>query len=1521
MKQLKSILFILFLFSSNQAITWDIDPSGYTLFSGGKFYILTDGVFSSNEEIKIRFEAGGNTGLQQYGGVDVRLYKIAKPLDFLKTQKNLHRPDVKGKYEGEGLSNVLSYLWDSWYKKGRLAWQRIFSVDTRQAAIKEVPQLKQVPAHSYHTKFSQENQFSPINGLEIVDSFRYPIWEAKVNQPPKDVRMEGSSSNFIETAAGNVLLPMGKRSPGLYLAEAVIGSYRATTLIFVSDSMVVTKVSSHQAFVWTVDKMTGVSRPKSKVILTDGVGVLTQGNADEDGVFLAKREIPERTFAMVEDQSGGVSISENFFYESEVFQPKIYLFTDRPLYQPGDMVSVRAFGKSPKRDGSKDIWGSVTGKEASITVVDSAGVELLSHKIVWRGAEGAETQFQLPDSVESGGYSIQLNLDGEDYGAAFRVARFNKPHFDAQILFGKASYKVGEEIIGRVVLTYPSGQPVQSAEVELQLRSEKMTVYEGSYGYNGAASVELKQNTFKTNANGEVTFKFPAATKPSRYIVNARAFDQAAYRVTSKKEVLIEGYLETYILTSNLNATEPGVPLKITFDRQGSDAGDMTQKLKTWQAIRLEGREVLWGSVPSVDRGEFTLTLQKPGHYVIRVVDGGGVTRGIRSHVVLGAGLQNTSGQVEIIADKESYAIGETAKVILTFPSKAEDALLTLERNDVSSYGRLGKGASWFKATRVGDAQWKIEIPVRDTFAPNIIFSVASAKNGEFSFQNKGLVVKKPTISIGFTPSKKIYAPGEKVVVDVETKFEGKPISALVAIGVVDEMIYVLQPEIAPTLADFFHHIRRNQVRTTSSLSFYSFNPALSDVGRAEKSNAHRDLKLLQERARRDARDTAYWNGNLKTDQNGKVRFEFVMPDALTRWRITARAMAIDGNASSAGVVGDSKGYIISNQDFYIKWTGPTTFRTGDKPKPALVAFNSTAKEVEGEIALKGMAYSFSQKIKLRPGANTVLLEKLPESTQEIQSRLIVNSKSTDLLNTKINFVPANLQYAQSRFVRFAENSKLNLPADAKNIRMKLTSDSSMQFQRILDDLIEYPWGCVEQTSSRLIPLTMAAKTLDASHSNEPTIRGLNDQIASERRRLVSMAGPNAVFSWWGDQTGGNLFMTAHAYHADFRASAYLGIDVPKQDWENLLKVYAEAKGAEFLEKAYTLWVLSYLGLPTTEQTSALIKDLKVDTAGTALSKASESESAILDADNSEQNLGLVIWAIVAAKTNVSIPAQVKSKIDLIAKNNSNSPIISAALVDYQTKVKSLSDPTKMVAEILDKVRYRMPTVDKSMTLAFLEEASPQLPRIKNSNFNLGSDWVQKGKSGISFVFNGKGVPTSLPLKEGANAEIIFDTNQTLKPTLDIVVKRKLYKVIFDESEKSVETESLELNVVEIKPGEAFDSRALYIDEISVDPQKSKYKFLFLEVPLPPGGEVDGKTWGLVFKNLKTNFGDPRSARGGLEYAIPIEALDKPKQFHQLVRFSSRGQFQMPPVKLSRMYRSDEQAFEAGVDSWGLHVQ
>src|SRR5439155_833585 len=118
--------------------------------------------------------------------------------------------------------------------------------------------------------------------------------DGRAIERPKQVTLAGSSSewDWARSSRGNVLVPIGKRAPGLYLVEAIIGACRATTLVFVSDTVALTKVSAGELLVWTVDRRTGRAVGGVDVAWTDGLGTLQSATTGADGVAVFRHASP-----------------------------------------------------------------------------------------------------------------------------------------------------------------------------------------------------------------------------------------------------------------------------------------------------------------------------------------------------------------------------------------------------------------------------------------------------------------------------------------------------------------------------------------------------------------------------------------------------------------------------------------------------------------------------------------------------------------------------------------------------------------------------------------------------------------------------------------------------------------------------------------------------------------------------------------------------------------------------------------------------------------------------------------------------------------------------------------------------------------------------------------------------------------------------------------------------------------------------------------------------------------------------
>ncbi len=1512
--------------------------NGRSLFVGEPFFLLSDATYGSADNATVRLELNQPGSLEQVGGIDVVVYRVPDPLGFLQKQKNLHRIQVDAATTGDSLANVLTHLWDSWVVKARLAWRRLFSSESRQAVVNHAPALAGGDELTRPSTFEEPSQFKPIAGLTVVDRFRYPLHVAKPIAPPADLKLEGSSSEFMNASPGNVYVPLGKRAPGLYVVEAISGQHRATTLLFVSDTVALTKVSGDQMLVFAAKRVDGAPVPKTRVVWTDGVGVLKSGDADGQGLVRLDRQAPEQTYVFGLDPAGGVFISENFYYDSEIYSNKVYAVTDRPLYRPGDLVQVKVTGRE-----FRNARDSVALKEADValTVLDPSGGLVATQGFRFNGARGGDTQFTVPANAVAGGYELRLAMGDDVYTAAFRVAEYQKPHFEIQLLSDKADFALGEAVNGKIQLNYPDGKPVAHARVALTARAQKLTMVDGELDYAGQFPLKLTQSELETDARGVAKFSLPAATEPSRYVLTALATDGAAYRVRASKELLVERGSASYKLAADRQFSKPGetVNFTLTPSQRTATAVD-AQPAAQWEWIRLENRAQQTGSLGAGNG--LALSFPQPGTYTLNLRDGRGRIVGATTHWVSGDGIKAPVGSIGIVFNRASYRAGDTAEALVSFPEPIDNALLTLERERVEGTALLGQSADWVRSERVSPTQWKLSIPVRETMSPNMTVSVAYIKRGDYVFQNQGLMVEQPRIALSFKADKAVYAPGETVTVDVSTTLAGKPVAADVTVGVVDEMIYVLQPEIAPSIDDFFFHPRRDNVRTSASLSFIGYDLATSVLGNLPTSRQvnERAIKVL-ERPRRDEVDTAAWMPRLSTDANGRARFTFKMPESLTRWRITGRAI------EAGGAVGQRVDWVRSDKAFYAKWTSPDWQRVGDQSQAALALFNQTGKPAKVEWEAKGEGVAKRETVNLQPGANFVALPIAGAQSARFDVTLTLrqDGKVVDQMAAPVKRVPVAWRAPTERLLDMSSGTvALGLPADATRVRVSFAQDAAAgEFHRWMDDLIEYPYGCVEQTSSRMLPLSIALQTL--SPEQQALAPTLTQRLAGARLSLAQMAGPQARFGWWGRGMNDDAFLTAYAYFADWRATQALRTTLPPEHWKTLLDVYAK-DGVKLpaVQRALFLSWMQDMRLPVGGMTANFANELaarKTEIKG--LPKRRGSFAMVEEESVDSHDIALVLAVHTADAAKGKLANETRAAADAAAKRLTalKSPMVQALLM--MTRRVGVDQ----AGNLLRQVRGDAPTMDRALALVWLYAALGRAPDTGADTIALPAPWQRVTSAGGKTVWQwpaGTALPANLALPAGAKAAwayVGYESAETGNAKLNASVERTLWRVVVQAPEQADEAgggdananpgraprepvaSRMQIELEPVAPGTPLDSNALYLDQIDLQAGEA-LRWAIVEVGLPPGAAVETGTWGLDFANGEgppTPLERAEHVPNPQGYAVPVQGLEAGKSvtLRHLVRFSQRGQFKLPPTRVYRMYQSEAKALDPSAD-W-LKVQ
>jgi uncharacterized protein YfaS (alpha-2-macroglobulin family) len=492
----------------------------------------------------------------------------------------------------------------------------------------------------------------------------------------------------------------------------------------------------------------------------------------------------------------------------------------------------------------------------------------------------------------------------------------------------------------------------------------------------------------------------------------------------------------------------------------------------------------------------------------------------------------------------------------------------------------------------------------------------------------------------------------------------------------------------------------------------------------------------------------------------------------------------------------------------------------------------------------------------------------------------------------------------------------LQLPADARNLRVSFAQGAASHFARIAEDLIDYPYGGVEQTASRIIPLTMAANALP------PDGAGLRDRLLAslqnQRLRLVSMAGPDAVFGWWGNGTQNSALMTAYAYFADWYAARALKIELPPEHWDNLLKVYGDIGVKDSIgHRALVLWMAREMGLPTKTLASGLVDDV---TRALPQPKAGQpgSASMLLGADDGASHaLALGLVAVVANANGIvpTPPLQEQFALAWKALRDTPAPAAQALLV------LAGEAPAGQAESILASVRADAPTFDRAFTLLWLQKklggdpfgkppvAAPQGPwrKVETAAGQALWRWM-----------DAKTLPTQLQLAAAAPAGTVavlqYDSRAAETPALPVTVERRILRM--KRVKAGYETEP-------VKAGEALRTDELYLDEIRLKPAAGgQHRYGLVEVPLPPGANVEPTTWGIVLALSQPQpLERARHAERPDGYAVPVDPLDGEVVVRHLLRFAQKGSYVVPPARYHRVYQPEQKAFEAGGKARTLKVE
>ena len=574
--------------------------------------------------------------------------------------------------------------------------------------------------------------------------------------------------------------------------------------------------------------------------------------------------------------------------------------------------------------------------------------------------------------------------------------------------------------------------------------------------------------------------------------------------------------------------------------------------------------------------------------------------------------------RIKLVSEKKSYKPGDVARVLVLSPIEGT-ALVTIEREKVlSSY-----------ITEIKADNPVIEIPLTDDHAPNAYVSILIVKGSAESARE----IKSPQLRLGYceltienqrdrlaveiSKPAESYRPGTDVTLTGAVNLaDGKPaVGAEVTFYAVDEGTLAVMGYDTPDPMAFFYDPRSLAVDAgTSFHGFISENTEFRSFhNKGFFIGGGGDLSKLADLFRKNFDPCAAWAPTLLTDSTGNFSHTFKVPDTLTRYRVIAIAH------HSGARFGHSESAIVVKKPLMLEPKLPRFANQGDLLSTQVMVQNASEHSATWEVtcaigdgkgtALATIQGSPAQSVNLASGESSVLTFPIQiENTGSV--KISFRAQPLSLRDGELTpDLTANLSDAveetfEAEFpmplLRQVKSLKLD-PSETTDLRDFLSKDLAtatgsieldfatsplVEIASSVDYLLQYPYGCAEQTSSSLMPW-LAVKNLRpyipafAEKSDKEVRKAINIGVG----RLLSMQQADGSFGYWPGVSGTNDWVTPYAGMALTLASQNGG-SVPPSALESLsqyligsLRGAGDAKTSYELENhARSLYTLALLG-------------------------------------------------------------------------------------------------------------------------------------------------------------------------------------------------------------------------------------------------------------------------------------------------------------------------------------------------------
>jgi uncharacterized protein YfaS (alpha-2-macroglobulin family) len=511
---------------------------------------------------------------------------------------------------------------------------------------------------------------------------------------------------------------------------------------------------------------------------------------------------------------------------------------------------------------------------------------------------------------------------------------------------------------------------------------------------------------------------------------------------------------------------------------------------------------------------------------------------------------RENNDKIELVPDKNEYKPGDTAKILIKSPYSNVWALVTQERQNIIEK----------RVIKLKTNSETIEVPITDKSLPNVFVSVLLVKGSsgaagltepvaganderdvaafKMGYATLQVNTSSKEMDIKLETDQPKYHPGDEMTIKVKTAdASGKPVKAEVSIAVVDKSVLSLTDTVTADLLNAFYRKRWLGVFTAETLT-----KAISRVNVQVEAGLKGGGGATPEK-RGVFKDTANWTAVVNTDASGNGEVKFKLPDNLTTWQILA--IGIDKDT----LVGSEKAEFLVTKDVLVRPVLPRFLIVNDTLNAGGIVHNYLDKAMDFDVSLEATGVevigSKTTRINLKPGEEKkvewqVKVQNLEEAVFTFKALAATDSTIGDILEQKLPIQPYSFPEVVSTSGTITDDKKhvetvwLPVGVDRNFGELTLTTAPTLagSIAQGLEYLMTFPYGCVEQTTSSLLPNAVIKQVL--------SLPALSNTLVDEKELKKNVeAGVAALYKYqqangsWGvwQTSEPNPYLTAYVIY------------------------------------------------------------------------------------------------------------------------------------------------------------------------------------------------------------------------------------------------------------------------------------------------------------------------------------------------------------------------------------------------------